>query len=112
AKDEGECESRSRLMSGRPLQSGCTMSSALWKIINRDAPGRTDGQIPGEKTKSFLTDKNGTGVEMLVHRDLIVKIIPSGIGCGHGEAPRAFDFRDALQRPLKVLHQLLISGKY
>ena len=46
---------------------------------------------------------------MLVHRYGIVKILPSGIGCRHGETARAFDFRDAVQRPLQVLHRAQIS---
>jgi hypothetical protein len=80
------------------------MNSILWKIINRDHLGRTDSQISRAKTKNFLTDENGAGVEMLVDRDQVMQIFPPRIGCGHGKAPRVFDFRDAEQRPLQVLH--------
>jgi len=67
-------------------------------------PRRAKSQVAGAELAGLLPEENRAVIEMLVQGDPIMQILPPRIGCGHGKTPRTLDFREAVQRPLQVLH--------
>ena len=70
----------------RSLKNGYT-NEFLWKIINRDHLGRTDGQVAGAELAGLLAEENRVVIKMLMHGNPVMLIIPPRIDAGMGKRP-------------------------